>query len=118
MGLKAERVVYSDDAEDARGSLERSKKPEHGSILRRIGYLEQRLLEDCQAGEVIPLPLSKRARAIERRHAPLQNLYCCDLPSYWRLLYTIVRDGPIRIVYILEIVDHPTYDRWFKGRGR
>lgn len=67
---------------------------------------------------MIPIPLPKRARTLELRHAPFHNLYCCDLPSFWRLLYTIIRDGPTRIVYVLEIVDHPEYSRWFPGRGR
>jgi len=41
-----------------------------------------------------------------------------DLPSFWRLLYTIVRDRGERYIVIVEIVDHRAYDRWFPGRGR
>lgn len=117
MSLHADRVIYSDEAEQARELLRGSSKPDHASIARRLDYLEQRLLEDCQAGEVIPFPLHKKARPLEDGHSPLHNLYCCDLPSFWRLLYTIIKDGTIRIVYVLEIVDHRAYSKWFPGRG-
>lgn len=117
MGLQAERVVYSDPAETALDALRDSKNPDHASIVRRVEYLEQRLVEDCQAGEVVPLPLPRKARVLQTRHAPLHNLYCCDLPALRRLLYTIVRDGPRRFVYVMEIVDHPAYSKWFPGRG-
>ncbi|HLF16370.1 MAG TPA: hypothetical protein VI796_02930, partial [Candidatus Thermoplasmatota archaeon] len=74
------------------------------------------LLADCQEGEVTPFPLPKAARPLVDRHAPLGNLYCLDLPGFWRLLYTIVRVDARRYVYVLEVVDHPTYSRWFPGR--
>ena len=118
MALRADRIIYSDEADAVINQLLSSMKPEHVSIRKRIAYLDERLVEDCQSGEVIPLPLSKKGRPLETRHAPLHNLYCCDLPAFWRFLYTIIRDGPRRIVYVLEIVDHPTYDRWFPERGR
>jgi hypothetical protein len=43
----------------------------------------------------------------------LKNLYKVELPSFWRLLYTIVRAGDSRYVIILEIVDHDAYNKWF-----
>ena len=48
----------------------------------------------------------------------LENLYVEDLPSFWRLLYTIVRDRGERYIVIVEIVDHETYSRRFAGTDR
>ena len=47
----------------------------------------------------------------------LDNLYVEDLPSFWRLLYTVARDRGERFVVVIEIVDHDAYSKWFPGRG-
>lgn len=111
--LRAAEVIFSGQAEAARSALQSARTHEAASILRRIVYLEQRLLEDCQAGEVIPCPLPRKAKRLEARHGTIANLYCYDLPAFWRLLYTLVRVDGRPYVYVLEIVDHGTYDLWF-----
>ncbi|MHB1261031.1 MAG: hypothetical protein ACYC2H_04870 [Thermoplasmatota archaeon] len=118
MSLKAIEVIFSDAAEAGEVALKKSKAKEAASIRRRIAYYRERLLADCLEGEVIPCPLPKKAKALEARHGPLANLYCCDLPDFWRLLYTIVRADGKPYVYVLEIVDHSDYDKWFPGKGR
>ena len=96
-------------------SLEGSTTKDAGSIAHRVHELRKVLLADCLHGEVV------RKRSIPR---PLRdrygvsNLFVEDLPSFWRLLYTVVHEGPERHVVVLEIVDHRVYDRWFPGRGR
>jgi len=45
----------------------------------------------------------------------LSNLYVEDLPSFWRLLYTVTNDEKDRYVVVLAIVDQRTYSRWFRG---
>lgn len=39
------------------------------------------------------------------------NLYKLDLSGGWRALYAVGSDGPLRVVVILEVVDHKEYDR-------
>jgi len=67
-------------------------------------------LADCLHGEVV-----KRDRIPKtwRDRYGLENL-----PSFWRLTYTIVRDRGERYVVIVEIVDLKGYNRCFPGRGR
>lgn len=113
MALRAVDVILSDEAEATFKVLEKTKTKEATSIVRRIAYYRERLLSDCLEGEVIPCPLPKRAKALEVRHSRLENLYCCDLPAFWRLLYTIVRADGKPYVYVLELMDHPTYNKWF-----
>lgn len=113
MAPQAIEVILSDEAERALRGLSGRPSKEAASILRRVAYLQERLLHDCLEGEVIPCPLGKKARGLEARHGKLANLYCCDLPAFWRLLYTIVRADGKRYVYVLEIIHHPTYSKWF-----
>lgn len=70
-----------------------------------------RVKADGQWGEVIP-----RAGIPARfvRAYGVSNLYCVDLAGFRRCFYTIRH----RDVIFLDIVDHPTYDRWFGGRRR
>jgi hypothetical protein len=118
MPVRAVEVILSDEADAAATSLDRSRSKESTSITRRIEYYRQRLVEDCLAGEVIPFPLPKTARPLETRHAPLENLYCLDLPAFWRMLYTIVRADGRPYVYVLEIVEHTQYSKWFPGNRK
>jgi len=45
----------------------------------------------------------------------LSNLYVEDLPSFWRLLYTVTNDENGRYVVVLAIVNHRTYSEWLRG---
>ena len=118
MALKAVEIILSDAADAAVAALAKSKAKEATTITRRIAYYRERLLADCLEGEVIPCPLPRKAKGLEAKHGPIANLYCCALPDFWRLLYTIVRADGKPYVYVLEIVDHGEYDKWFPGKGR
>lgn len=118
MAVRAAEVVFSDESDAAEARLHASNSKESTSITKRIAYYRERLVEDCLYGEVIPFPLPKTAKPLEVRHAPLGNLYCVDLPAFWRMLYTIVRADGRPYVYVLEIIDHPTYSKWFPGRKK
>ena len=111
--IGADAVVHSISVESAVRALRRSSKPEAAAILRRLDYLQQRLLLDCQDGDVIPCPLPRKAKRLEERHGRPGNLYCCDLPGFWRLLYTIARFEGRRYVVVLEVVPHAKHDEWF-----
>ena len=115
MGLRARDVVLSTLAAEALETLEASPDPNNASIARRARALRPILLADCFHGEVVKK--DRIPQGLRARHG-LENLFVEDLPSYWRLLYTIVRDRGERYIVIVEIVDHRAYDRWFPGRGR
>ncbi len=85
------------------------------SIRRRIRAYGTILRADCLHGEVVRKEHIPRAL---REAYGLENLYVEDLPAFWRLLYTVVRDEGERYVVVIEIVDHPTYSRWFPGKRR
>ena len=115
MGLRAKDIVLTSTAAEALESLEGSPNPSSSSIARRVRALRPILRADCLHGEVVKK--EQIPKTLRERHG-LENLFVEDLPSFWRLLYTIVRDRGERYVVVVEIVDHGAYDRWFSGRGR
>jgi hypothetical protein len=47
------------------------------------------------------------------------NLFRVELPSFWRMLYTLTNNEEIEIIaFVLDIVDHSTYDDKFGYKGR
>ena len=109
-GLSAEEVRLSEDAGLTLESLEESSDRPSASIARRVHDLKPILLNDCQYGEVVKK--SRIPKALKAKYR-LKNLYVVDLPSWWRFLYTITRDGTTRYIVVVEIVDHDTYNKWF-----
>jgi len=114
MGLRARDVVLSRPASQALQALEASSAPTSASIARRIRALRPILQADCLHGEVVKK--DRIPEALRKKHG-LENLFVEDLPSFWRLLYTIVRDRSERYIVVVEVVGHKVYDRWFLGRG-
>ncbi|HEY4705395.1 MAG TPA: hypothetical protein VII27_06655 [Thermoplasmata archaeon] len=113
MGLGAKDVVLTEAASAALSSLEGAAYPSHRAVARRVRAYRSILLADCLHGEVVP---RDRIPKVLREKYGLGNLYVEDLPSFWRLLYTIVRDRGQRYIVVIESVDHQTYSRWFSGR--
>jgi hypothetical protein len=113
--IPASEVVLTDSAADTLDALEASSSDDSRAIARRARALRPILLQDCLHGEVVRKPAIPRGL---RAKYGLENLYVADLPSFWRLLYTIVRREGRRIVLVVDIVNHKDYDRWFPGRGR
>jgi len=110
--LRPDRVLIHPDVLPAYEAIELAAamgRKREGSLWRSIERAWDRVSDDAQWGEVIPrIP----ARFVER-YKP-KNLYCVDLALFHRAFYTI--EG-LDVVF-LDIVDHPTYDKWFPGRGR
>lgn len=79
------------------------------AIWKGVQTAIQRIKLDGQWGDVIPprsIPSHFRSRY------GVENLYCVDLADFHRLFYTIQDQD----VVLLDIVDHPSYDKWFPGR--
>ncbi len=114
-GPQVEEVGLSEDAGQTLECLEQSPDRPSASIARRVRDLKPLLLADCQYGKVIKK--SRIPKALKAKYG-LENLYAVNLPSYWRLLYTITHDGTTRYIVVVEIWDHDTYNKWFSLRGR
>ena len=115
MGLGAKDVVLAGAAAMALEALEGSSDPAKKATARRVRAFRAVLLADCLHGEVVK---KSRIPQVLREKYGLENLYVEDLPSFWRLLYTIVRERGERYIVVVEIVDHRRYSKWFPDRGR
>jgi len=113
--IPASKVLLSDAAAEALRFLESNSKARGAAVARRARALKPLLLVDCLHGEVVrksAIPSDLRAKY------GIENLFVEDLPDFWRLLYTVVRQSGQRLIVVIEIVDHKRYSRWFPGRRR
>ena len=47
------------------------------------------------------------------------NLFRVELPAFWRMLYTLTNNEEVEIVaFVLDIIDHPSYDKKFGYKRR
>jgi Txe/YoeB family toxin of Txe-Axe toxin-antitoxin module len=46
------------------------------------------------------------------------NLWRIELTNYWRMIYTIRGDELEIVCFVLEIIDHPEYDKFFGYRKK
>ena len=46
------------------------------------------------------------------------NLFRVELSGFWRMLYTLKGDQIEIVAFVLDIVDHPTYDKKFGYRKK
>jgi hypothetical protein len=114
MPLRPDEIIVHHDVDDAYAAWEalamRGRQPAQ-SVWNSLQTCLNRIRESAQWGEVI------RREAIPsyfREKYGVSNLYCVDLAAFHRGFYTIAN----RSVILLDVVDHPTYDRWFPGRRR
>jgi hypothetical protein len=48
----------------------------------------------------------------------IQNLHRVELSQFWRMLYTIKGDQIEVVCFVLDILDHPAYDKLFGYRKK
>jgi hypothetical protein len=46
------------------------------------------------------------------------NLFRVELSGFWRMLYTLKGDQVEVVAFVLDIIDHPTYDKKFGYRKK
>ena len=84
--------------------------PTNEQLLASIDRAIARLKKDPFCGGLIPRAyLSKKVLA----KYGTQKIFRLSLVGYWRLLYTVVGDEARIIAFILEYLDHQSYDKLF-----
>ncbi len=114
MPFRPTAIRIHPEREEAYSVLEREAREgcqPASAIWKSLQTCLSRIREDGQWGEVIP---PERIPRYFRERYGATNLYCVDLSSFHRGFYTLY----FREVILLDIVDHPTYDKWFPGRRR
>jgi len=112
MPFRPDEVIIHDELEQTYESWStlaaQGKKPAQ-SVWASMQRGISRLKSDAQWGKLIRQQFIPK---YFRERYGLSNLYCINLADFHRCFYTIVN----RSVILLDIVDHPTYDKWFPGR--
>ena len=117
--MKTVKVVLSPEAEEVYSYLNREaphSKIER-SILAAVDKKSRLIKENPHYGN----PIAKKLIPKEYRGKyGISNLFRVELPNRWRMLYSLT-DNETKaeiIAFVLDLVDHPAYDKKFGYRKR
>lgn len=111
---KKVRVVLSPEAEEVYKYLnaEAPNSKKERSILNAINSKVELIRINPHYGE----PISKKFIPQQYREKyGITNLFRVELPDFWRMLYTLTNgESEVEIIaFVLDFVDHRTYDKKF-----
>ena len=86
------------------------KSSENQTLLRSL----QRVFELLKSNPFGGIQIKKSLMPMKYvKNQDVSNLWKFDLSNYWRMIYT-VRGNEVEIIsFILDIIDHKTYDKIF-----
>ncbi len=117
--MKRIEVVLSDEAEEVYNYLNReapNSKIEWG-ILRAV----DKKVELIKANPHYGNPIAKKLIPKEYREKyGVTNLFRVELPNRWRMLYSLTAGETMVeiIAFVLDLIDHPAYNKKFGYRKR
>jgi len=112
------RVILAPAAEEVYKKLnaEAETNKQSRMILKAINQKKELIKQNIHYGN----PVAKNLIPEEYKEKySATNLFRVELPAFWRMLYTLTNNEEVEIVaFVLDIIDHPTYDDKFGYRGR
>jgi hypothetical protein len=116
--MKEVRIILSPEAEEVYKKLnaEAETNKQSRMILKAINQKKELIKQNIHYGN----PVAKNLIPEEYKEKySATNLFRVELPAFWRLLYTLTNNEEVEIIaFVLDIIDHPTYDDKFGYRGR
>jgi len=114
--LKPVRVIFSPEAEEAYNKLnEAADSKIEKSILNAINKKKELIKANPHYGA--PIAKDKIPEEYKRKYG-VTNLFWVELPSFWRMLYTLTNENEIEIIaFILDVIDHKGYSKKFRYKG-
>jgi len=117
--MKKVRVILSPEAEEVYKHLNKEAPTSKTDrmILNAINKKVELIKANCHYGDPIAKSLIPQ-EYIEKYD--IKNLFRVELPNYWRMLYTLTdNETNIEIIaFVLDILDHPDYDKKFGYRKK
>jgi len=106
--MKSDKVIFVEDSlENVFNNLD-ERDPVKKALIKAIRDIK----ENCYCGRNVRKKLIPR-KLIERYY--INNLWIYNLPSSWRLLYSLTTSGEIELIaVILDWMSHKDYERLFK----
>ncbi len=103
-------VVLSESASKSLQMLESSTEKELKAVLKSFWRKVSLLKGSPQYGKPIKKELIPKHYV---RKYSVTNLWKVNLAGHWRMIYTLVSNGSKIIVFVIDVVDHKTYDTIF-----
>ena len=112
--MKKIRVMLSSDAKEVYNHLkeEAFKSKTERTILNAITKKIEIIKSNPHYGD--PIAKSRIPKEYINKYE-ISNLFRVELPNYWRMLYSLI-DGETKIeiiAFVLDLIDHPTYNKKF-----
>ena len=111
--MKEVRVILSPEAEEVYKNLnaEAESNKQSRMILKAVNHKIDLIKANIHYGD----PIAKNLIPEEyKKGYSVTNLFRVELPAFWRMLYTLTNNEQIEIIaFVLDIIDHPTYDNKF-----
>ena len=116
--MKRVRVIFSPEAEEVYKYLTKqapSSKTE-SMILNAVNKKIELIKLNIHFGNPVAKNLIPKEYKIKYG---VTNLFRIELPQFWRMLYTLTNgDTEIEIIaFVLDVIDHKTYDKKFGYKG-
>ena len=106
---KEVKVFMKGQAKDSYLLLKSRTDKEAQSLFKSINRITEVLKNNPQFGDPIPKRLIPKSLIKEG----IQNLYRVELSNYWRMLYTIEGTKVKILVFVLNIMGHKEYNKFF-----
>ena len=111
--MKEVRVILSPEAEEVYKKLnaEAETNKQSRMILKAVNQKVDLIKSNIHYGN----PIAKNLIPEEyKQKYSATNLFRVELPAFWRMLYTLTNNEEVEIVaFVLDIIDHPDYDKKF-----
>lgn len=106
--MKSDKVIFVDKSlEDAFNNLD-EKDSTKKALIKAIKDIK----ENCYCGRNVKKKLIPKSLIQKYR---INNLWIYNLPSSWRLLYSLTTSGEIELIaVVLDWMSHKDYERLFK----
>ena len=117
--MKRTRVILSSDAKEVYNHLkgEASRSKLERTILNAITNKIEIIKSNPHYGDPIAKSFIPKEYIDKYK---ISNLFRVELPNYWRMLYSLI-DGETKIeiiAFVIDIIDHPTYNKKFRYKKR
>ena len=111
--MKIVKVILSPEAEEVYKYLNsNSDSKTERTILKAVNQKIELIKLNPHYGN----PITKNLIPVEyKKKYGITNLFRVELPDFWRMLYTLTNGGTnLEIIsFVLDIIDHPTYNKKF-----
>jgi len=115
--MKIVKIILSKEAKEVYDYLNKMslESKQERMILKAINYKFELIKNNFQYGDAVAKNLIPEEYSLKYGAT---NLFRVELPAFWRMIYTLNEsNNQVDIIaFVLDIIDHPTYNNKFGYR--